>query len=476
MTAELTIPAPRSNGAEVFFKVAFAMGVLVAGLEVGYLIYSPLPYDPVGYLIGRDFVNTWLGGQLALTGDPGAYFGPDAYNALLAERFGPSYPRHIWSYPPPFLLFTWPFGLIPYIPAYVLYTLIGLITYLAVACEGRRPSAQELLLLILAPAVIVNIWCGQTGFFVAALLIGGLISLDRRPILAGVLFGLLSIKPQLGLLLPLMLALTGRWRVIGAAAATIAVLVAVATVAFGPNVWTAYVNDAMPTQGAVVAKNFEHFMAHVHECAGGGLLDAGRDRRADRALGGGGCRGGVDVLARARARSLEHAAGDRHLRGHALCLQLRHGRVRLGCHQADAAQRQRGLGPPADAGGVGDAVPDGAVGNGRGADLGAADARVRRPAGLADLGRGASRQAWNRCRGARGRVACVKLVQLIGRADDRHALGALQIAHPFLEVLGQAFEPLADGLVAEAPRQLAVAFGESAQIGDVVHGASRCAG
>jgi alpha-1,2-mannosyltransferase len=263
MTAELTIPAPRGNGAEVFFKVALGMGVLVAGLEVGYLIYSPLPYDPVGYLIGRDFVNTWLGGQLALTGDPGAYFGPDAYNGLLAERFGPSYPRHIWSYPPPFLLFTWPFGLLPYIPAYVLYTLIGLITYLAVACEGRRPSAQELLLLILAPAVIVNIWCGQTGFFVAALLIGGLVSFDRRPILAGVLFGLLCIKPQLGLLLPLMLALTGRWRVIGAAAATIAALVAAATISFGPNVWTAYVNDAMPTQGAVVAKSFEHFMAHM---------------------------------------------------------------------------------------------------------------------------------------------------------------------------------------------------------------------
>src|SRR6516165_80689 len=195
---------PLSARIETFFNLAFAIGVLVVGLEVGYLIYSPLPYDPVGYLIGRDFVNTWLGGQIALTGDPGAYFGPDAYNGLLAERFGPSYPRHIWSY--------------------VLYTLIGLITYLAVACEGRRPSAQELLLLILAPAVIVNIWCGQTGFFVAALLIGGLISLDRRPILAGVLFGLLCIKPQLGLLIPLMLALTGRWRVIVAAAATIAVL------------------------------------------------------------------------------------------------------------------------------------------------------------------------------------------------------------------------------------------------------------
>lgn len=262
MTAELTMPVPRNTSAQLFFKIAFAMGVMVAGLEIGYLIYSPLPYDPVGYLIGRDFVNTWLGGQIALTGDPGAYFGPDAYNGLLAEKFGPSYPRHIWSYPPTFLLFTWPFALMPYMAAYVLYCLIGLLVYLAVATEGR-PRADKILLLIFAPAVIVNLWCGQTGFFVAALLIGGLIALERRPTLAGVLFGLLSIKPQLGLLIPVMLVLTGRWRTIVAASATIVVLVAAASLAFGPKVWVAYVNDAMPTQTAVIAKDFEHFMVHM---------------------------------------------------------------------------------------------------------------------------------------------------------------------------------------------------------------------
>jgi hypothetical protein len=239
-----------------------AIGVVVAGLEVGYLLFSPLPYDPVGYFVGRDFVNTWLGGQLALTGDPAPYFGPNAYNALLAEKFGPSYPWHIWSYPPHFLLFTWVWGLMPYMPAYVLYSLFGLILYLAVVTDGR-PRADHLVLLILAPAVTVNIWCGQTGFLIAALLIGGLTQLDRRPLLAGVLFGMLSIKPQLGLLLPLMLALTGRWRTIAAAAATIAVLVAAASLAFGPNVWIAYVNDAMPTQTAVIFKDFEHYMVHM---------------------------------------------------------------------------------------------------------------------------------------------------------------------------------------------------------------------
>jgi alpha-1,2-mannosyltransferase len=208
---------------------------MVAGLEIGYLLHSPLPYDPVGYLVGRDFANTWVGAQLALTGHPQTYFAADAYNRLLAEKFGASYPLHIWSYPPHVLLFTWPLALIPYMAAYILYCALGLAVYLAVTSAGGR-RLDHLVLLAIAPAVIVNIWCGQNGFFVAALLAGGLMVLDRRPILAGLLFGMLSIKPQLGILLPLMLALTGRWRTVLAAATTVLLLVTVASFVFGVDV------------------------------------------------------------------------------------------------------------------------------------------------------------------------------------------------------------------------------------------------
>jgi alpha-1,2-mannosyltransferase len=262
ITVERALPAPRNAGADTFFKLAVAMGVLVAGLELGYLVLSRWPYDPVGYLIGRDFVNTWVGGQLALSGNPGAYFGPDAYNALLNAKFGPGYPLQIWSYPPQFMLFTWPFALMPYMAAYAVYSLLGLLLYLVVVTEGRI-KADQLLLLILAPATIVNLWCGQTGFLVAVFLVGGLASLDRRPFLAGVLFGMLSIKPQLGLLLPVMLVLTRRWRTIAAAAATAAALVAAASLAFGPKVWTDYIHDALPTQTEVVVRTFEHFMVSM---------------------------------------------------------------------------------------------------------------------------------------------------------------------------------------------------------------------
>jgi hypothetical protein len=100
-------------------------------------------------------------------------------------------------------------------------------------------------------------------FFTAALLVGGLMVLDRHPILAGVLFGILNIKPQLGILLPFMLALTGRWPTILAAAITILVLVTAASSVFGVDVWTAYVNDAMPVQSGVFLRDFENFMTHM---------------------------------------------------------------------------------------------------------------------------------------------------------------------------------------------------------------------
>ena len=262
MTAHLAVTAARETSADTFFKLALAIGVIVAGLEVGYLIHSSIPHDPVGYVVGRDFVNTWLGARLALSGDPGSHFGVDAYNALLAETFGPKYPLHIWSYPPHLLLFTWPWGLMPYLSAYILHSILGLLLYLAVVSEGRR-RVDHLLLLAVAPAVTINIWCGQNGFLITVLLVGGLIALDRRPILAGILFGILSVKPQLGLLLPLMLVITGRWRTIVAATATIVALCGVTSIVFGAKVWAAYVNDAMPVQTVVFLKEFEHYMVHM---------------------------------------------------------------------------------------------------------------------------------------------------------------------------------------------------------------------
>jgi alpha-1,2-mannosyltransferase len=262
MTGQKALLSPDDARRELFFKLALAFGVMVAGLEIGYLVTAPFPYDQVDYMIGRDFVNAWVGAKLALSGDPAPHFGVNAFNQLLVQNFGANYPIHIWSYPPHLLLFNWPLGLLPYMTSYVLYCVFGLVLYVLVVSEGSRRQ-EHLLLLLLAPAVTANIWTGQNGFLVAALLVGGLILLDRRPILAGVLFGVLTIKPHLGVLLPIMLVLTGRWRTIFATVATIVVLFAATSLVFGFKVWTAYIQDAMPTQSRVVLEGYANYMVHM---------------------------------------------------------------------------------------------------------------------------------------------------------------------------------------------------------------------
>ena len=105
------------------------------------------------------------------------------------------------------------------------------------ADSRRAASGMTSLWLLLAlafPAVLINVGHGQNGFLTAALLGGALVQLDRRPLLAGILFGLLAYKPQFGLMIPLVLAASGRWRCFAAAAATVALLALATTVAFGP--------------------------------------------------------------------------------------------------------------------------------------------------------------------------------------------------------------------------------------------------
>jgi alpha-1,2-mannosyltransferase len=245
----------RTVGRELYVRV-YAIAMVATALTIvvfvaGYFADAKFPYDAGGYLIGRDFVNAWMAGRAVLTGHVAAWFDYEAYNVALRELFGTTYWKHNWSYPPHLLLFVWPLGFIGYFPGLVIWTALGIGLYLFAGSEGftRR---DRLALLALSPALFINVLTGQNGCFTAALLIGGLINLDRRPVLAGVLFGILTIKPQLGVLLPIMLLLTGRWRVIAAAVTTAAFLVVVSALVFGLDAWIAYIEKALPMQRRVL--------------------------------------------------------------------------------------------------------------------------------------------------------------------------------------------------------------------------------
>jgi alpha-1,2-mannosyltransferase len=228
-----------------YAKCAFGSGVVLVVLEAIYLLSShPAFFRPswsaMGGPIGADFVNVWMGARSVFAGGPAGWFDADTYNAAVRAMLPPAPPgtshTFFWSYPPHVVLFTWPLGLMPYLAAYAAWCIGGLAVFAAAVRSGGI-EARNLPFVALAPAAAANVLSGQNGFLIAALLIGGLSALERRPILAGVLFGILTVKPQLGLLLPVMLILTGRWRTIAAAAATTAALVAVTAALYGPDIW-----------------------------------------------------------------------------------------------------------------------------------------------------------------------------------------------------------------------------------------------
>jgi hypothetical protein len=114
------------------------------------------------------------------------------------------------------------------------------------------PRGETLLIAAAFPAVFINIGHGQNGFLTAALLGGALHLLDRRPWLAGLLIGLLAYKPQFGALIPIALLAGQRWNTIGAAALTVAAMVALSFATLGGDVWHAFLESTKFTQTIVL--------------------------------------------------------------------------------------------------------------------------------------------------------------------------------------------------------------------------------
>ena len=129
--------------------------------------------------------------------------------------------------------------------------------------RGPKPElAKDPLWILLAlafPAVFVNLTHGHNGFLTAALMAAALAWLDERPIIAGICFGLLVYKPQFGLMIPLVLAATARWRTFASAAITVAVLAALVTAIFGSEVWPAFLASPHFTRTVVLEQGSTGF-------------------------------------------------------------------------------------------------------------------------------------------------------------------------------------------------------------------------
>ncbi|MBV9556611.1 MAG: DUF2029 domain-containing protein [Pseudolabrys sp.] len=235
-----------------------ALALLVASLAgVAYLVVtSDGLNDRLGRPLGTDFSNVYAAGSYVLDGDAQAPFKPEAQFARERLLFGQATQFYGWHYPPFFLGVAALLALLPYTTALALWQGVTLALYLW-TIRAIVPLQRDYLPLLLAlafPAVFINLGHGHNGFLTAALFGGALLQLDKCPVLAGILFGLLAYKPQFGVLIPLILAATGRWRSFAAAAATVVALVIVVTLVFGADIWRAFAASMTFTREVVLER------------------------------------------------------------------------------------------------------------------------------------------------------------------------------------------------------------------------------
>ena len=193
-----------------------------------------------GLGIPTDFVNVWAAGRLVLDGLPAQAYDWDIQKQVEVAKLGQDFVGYFaWHYPPPFLFVASLLAQFPYTLAFIGWVVVSFLPFLAVmrAIVGRTFGY---LLALAFPMAFINALVGQNGFLTAALIGGTLYLIPMRPVLAGICLGLLTYKPQYGLLFPLALIAAGHWRVFVSAAVTAVALAAASWLAFGTESWQAF--------------------------------------------------------------------------------------------------------------------------------------------------------------------------------------------------------------------------------------------
>jgi len=248
------VPSSSGHARLGFYLLRFGeMAALIAFLSFCMMWVQWQTSGPGFYPVSGDFTGFWTAGELALEGHPA-----DAYREMphffkeLALHGDTTRLYISFFYPPIFMLLCAGFAFLSYFPALCLWLGSTFVCY-AAALRALLPKSlgkgSNVWMLFLGyPAVMVNVGFGQNGFLSTALLGGAAVWLDRRPELAGICLGCLAYKPQLGIIVPLALAVARRWRVFMVASMTVVAMVLVSTLAFGIGIWGPFLADMSVAQ------------------------------------------------------------------------------------------------------------------------------------------------------------------------------------------------------------------------------------
>lgn len=231
-----------------------AMMVLAATVIGAILLFATAhgTVDAMGRPLGTDFSNVWTAGWMANHGQAAqAWDWAAHYGVQKQVHHDAAIPFYGWHYPPPFLIIASLLARLPYVVALLLWQ--GATVAMAIMLVRRiLPADRDAMIVALgAPVVLICLGHGQNAFLTAGLLGGGMLLLDRRPWIAGILLGALVYKPQFAVLIPAVVLARGNMRAFVAAGLTVAALCLLTIAIWGWPVWQAFL-DSLPLTRHIV--------------------------------------------------------------------------------------------------------------------------------------------------------------------------------------------------------------------------------
>ena len=194
-----------------------------------------------GAALPIDFVAFWAAAKLAVAGEAASAFDAPALigaQSLAPDAAGTTY---AWYYPPGFHLLIAPLGLLGFSPAFAIFSAVAIGLYILALNLWARPVPGGLSLSVVAPPVVFILITGNASLLWTAALLFALSLLAReRPRSAGAMIALLTLKPQLGLLIPVALIAGRHWRATLWATIATAAIIAVTIAVFGVGYWSAF--------------------------------------------------------------------------------------------------------------------------------------------------------------------------------------------------------------------------------------------
>jgi hypothetical protein len=214
----------------VIYAVAFCATIVATLILLDGIV---LTEDGV---VGGDFLAFYTAGTFASAGDALAAYDFNAFDAKLKELAPLEHLGMMWQYPPAMFFVLAPFALLPYKVSFAVWCGLGW-TALLLALRTLDFRGYSLLALAFSPLCVTVIDNGQISLATTALLILSAYDPKQRWLMAGLAAGLLTLKPQLGILLPIAYLMCGAWRTIFVAALTAMVLHSVSLIVFGVEGW-----------------------------------------------------------------------------------------------------------------------------------------------------------------------------------------------------------------------------------------------